>query len=140
MPACPYRKRGYWYFNRFEIGKEYPIYARKAGTLEAPEQLMLDVNVLAQGFEFYAVGAREVSPDNRILAYAEDNVGRRQWSIPLPRTSQPERRSPDRIVNVDSSIAWAADSRTVLYVEKHPETLLAVQGPRKHVIRHGSQG
>ena len=130
--SVPYRKRGFWYFTRYETGREYPIYARKAGTVEAPEQVMLDVNALAAGFAFFQVGASEVSPDNRLLAYAEDNVGRRQWTLRFKDLSTGT-TLPDRVVNVDASLAWSADSRTVFYVEKHPETLLGYK-VRKHTL------
>ena len=130
--TVPYRRRGYWYYTRYETGSEYPVHARKAGAQDAPEQVMLDVNVLATGFDFFQVGALEVSPDERMLAYAEDNVGRRQWSIRF-KDLLTGATLPDRIVNAGSDIAWAADSRTVFYMEKHPETLLAYK-VRKHLI------
>ena len=80
--TVPYRKRGYWYYTRFETGKEYPIYARKAGTLDAPEQVMLDAQRAGRGPRFLP-GRRdcESRPDNRLLAYAEDTVGRRQYTL-----------------------------------------------------------
>jgi oligopeptidase B len=130
--SVPYVKRGYWYFSRFETGKEYPIYARKAGTLQAAEQVMLDVNALAAGFAFFQVGAWEVSPDNRLLAYVEDNVGRRQWTLRFKDLATGA-TLPDRIANIDPALAWTADSRTVFYVEKHPETLLGYK-VRKHTL------
>ena len=130
--SVPYRKHGYWYYGRFDTGTEYPILARKAEALDAPEQVMLDVNVLARGFEFFRVGGIEVSPDNRYVAYVEDNVGRRQWSLRFKDLVSGTTLA-DRMTNVDSSIAWAADSRTVFYVEKHPETLLPYR-VRKHVL------
>lgn len=129
--TVPYAKRGYWYYSRYETGKEYPIHARKAGTLAA-EEVMLDVNALAKGFDFFQVGTLKVSPDNRILAYTEDNVGRRQWSIRFKDLSTGA-TLPDRIPNADGSVAWAADNRTVFYVEKHPETLLGYK-VRKHAL------
>ena len=79
--TVPYRLRGYWYYTRFETGKEYPVYARKAGTLDAPEQLMLDANAMAEGHGFFHIGATAIAPDNRLLAYAEDTVGRRQYVL-----------------------------------------------------------
>jgi oligopeptidase B len=136
--SVAYRKRGFWYFTRYETGNEYPIYARRAGTLRAPEQVMLDVNALAKGFAFFHVGTWEVSPDNRLLAYAEDNVGRRQWTLRFKdlSTGVP---LPDRIVNIDPALAWTADSRTVFYVEKHPETLLGYK-VRSHTIGTDPRG
>ncbi|MGH8130692.1 MAG: S9 family peptidase, partial [Steroidobacteraceae bacterium] len=130
--TVPYRLRGHWYYTRFETGKEYPIYARKPGTLEAPEQLMLDGNQLAEGHGFFQIGATAVAPNNRLLAYAEDTVGRRQFTIRLKDLATGE-TLPDRIANVDPYIAWAADSKSVLYLEKHPETLLGYR-VRRHVL------
>jgi oligopeptidase B len=130
--TVPYRKRGYWYYTRFETGKEYPIYARKAGTLDAPEQLMLDANQLAEGHGFYQVGAMAIAPDNRLLAYLDDNVGRRQFTLRFKDLATGE-VLPDRIENVDPNVAWTADSASVLYMEKHPETLLGYR-VRRHVL------
>ena len=130
--SVPCLHRGYWYSVRFETGGEYPIHSRRPDTPDAPEQLMLDVNVLARGFEFFQVGALRVSPDNRILAYAEDNVGRRRWTLRFKDLTTGA-TLPDRIPNAEADVAWAADSRTMFYVEKHPETLLGYK-VRKHVI------
>ena len=130
--SVPFRMRGYWYCTRYETGSEYPIHSRKAGSLAAPEQVMLDVNALAEGSAYFDVGAWEVSPDNRLLAYVEDNVGRRQWTLRIKDLATGE-TLPDRIPNIDPSLAWAADNRTVFYVEKHPETLLGCK-VRSHVI------
>jgi len=130
--TVPYRKRGHWYYTRFEIAKEYPIYARKAGSLDAPEQVMLDGNALATGHEFFQIGAMAVSLDNRLLAYVDDTVGRRQFTLRFKNLESGE-TLPDRIENVDPFIAWTADGRSVLYVEKHPETLLGYR-VRRHVL------
>jgi len=130
--SVPCRHRGYWYSVRYETGGEYPIHSRRPDTPDAPEQVTLDVNVLAKGFEFFQIGALNVSPDNRILAYAEDNVGRRRWTIRFKDLSTGA-TLPDRIANAEAGTAWAADSRTVFYVEKHPETLLGYK-VRSHVI------
>ena len=128
--TVPYRFRGYWYYTRFETGKEYPIFARKAGTLDAPEQLMLNANEMAEGHGFFQVGSTAIAPDNNLLAYAEDTVGRRQYTLRFKDLAT-GRTLPDHIENVDPSIAWTADSRSVLYLEKDPETLLA-----RRVLRH----
>jgi oligopeptidase B len=128
--TVPYRHRGYWYYTRFETGREYPVYARKAGALEAPEQVMLDANQLAEGHDFYQVGAIEVAPNNRLLAYVEDTVGRRQFTLRF-KDLETGATLPEAITNVDPYLAWTADSASVLYVEKDPETLLGYR-----VLRH----
>jgi oligopeptidase B len=130
--SVPYRLRGHWYYTRFETGKEYPIFARKAATLDAPEQVMLDANQLAEGHGFYSIGRTAIAPDNQMLAYVEDTVGRRQYTLRFKNLATGE-TLPDRIENVDPSIAWTGDSRSVLYLEKHPETLLAYR-VRRHVL------
>ncbi len=130
--TVPYRLRGHWYYTRYETGQEYPVYARKAGTLEAPEQVMLDVNRMAQGHGFFRVGSTVIAPDNNLLAFTEDSVGRRQYRLRIKNLATGE-LLPDRIENVDPYVAWTADSRSVLYLEKDPETLLA-RRVRRHVL------
>jgi len=130
--SVPYRKRGFWYYTRFESGKEYTIYARKAGNLEAAEQLMLNVNELAEGHEYYQLGALAMAPNDRLLAYAEDTVGRYQYRLRI-KDLETGAMLPDVIENADPTMAWTADSASVLYVEKHPETLLGYR-VRRHVL------
>ncbi len=130
--TVPYRLRGHWYYTRYETGQEYPVYARKAGTLEAPEQVMLDVNRMAEGHGFFQVGSTAIAPDNNLLAFTEDAVGRRQYVLRIKNLATGE-LLPDRIENVDAYIAWTADSRSLLYLEKDPETLLA-RRVRRHVL------
>lgn len=130
--SVPYRKRGYWYYSRYEAGQEYPVYARRRGTLEAPEEVMLDGNALAKGHDFYQVGALEVSPDDRYVAWAEDTVGRRQYTLRI-RDLRTGEILPDRIENTDGDIAWTADSASILYIEKDPQTLLGYR-VRRHVL------
>ena len=130
--SVPYRQRGWWYYRRYDTGQEYPIYARRKGSLKAPEQVMLDVPQLARGHEFYQVGQRAVSPDNQVLAYVEDTVGRWQYTLRFKNLATGQ-TLPDTVENVESSLAWAADSRTILYIEKDPVTLLGLR-VRKHVL------
>jgi oligopeptidase B len=130
--SVPYLYRGHWYYSRYETGDEYPVYARKPGSLDAPEQVMLDTDEIGRKHDFYEVGALEVSPDGRMLAYAEDTVGRRQFTLRFKDLAT-GRTLPDEIPNVESSVAWAADNRTVLYIEKDLQTLLGHK-VRKHVL------
>jgi oligopeptidase B len=130
--TVPYRKRGHWYYTRFETGKEYPVYARKAASLEAPEQVMLDGNAMAAGHDFFEIGAMAIAPDNRLLAYAEDTVGRRQYTLRFKDLAT-GRTLPDVIPNVEAAVAWTADNRSVLYIEKDPQTLLGNR-VRRHVL------
>ncbi len=122
--SVPVYDRGYWYYTRFEAGKDYPVYARRKGTLEAPEQVMLDGNQRALGQKFFIVGSLSVSPDGKLLAWTEDTVGRRQYSLKIKDLESGNIR-PDAITGVEANFVWAADNRTLLYVAKNPVTLLS---------------
>jgi oligopeptidase B len=130
--TVPVRKNGYWYYTRFEEGKEYPIHARRKGSATAPEQILLDGNALAAGHSFFQVGATEVTRDGRILAYSADVVGRRQYVLRFKNLETGETLA-DTIPNVSMSCAWANDGRTLLYVENDPVTLLGYR-VRKHLL------
>ena len=130
--TVPARHNGYWYYTRFESGHEYPIYARRRGTLAAPEEVLIDANQRAAGHDFYQVASLEVSPDSRLIAFTEDRVGRREYVVRFIDTLTGV-ELPDTIVNVEPDLAWADDNRTILYVEKDPRTLLGCR-VRKHVL------
>lgn len=130
--SVPYQYKDYWYYTRFEQGKEYPIHARRKGGMDAPEEIMLDLNVLADGKDFYQVGNWEVSPDQTLLAYVEDAVGRRQFTLRIKNLSTGE-TLPDAVPGLSASLAWAADGRTVFYVENDPVTLLTKR-VKAHVL------
>jgi oligopeptidase B len=136
--TVPYRKHGFWYHTRFEPGKEHPIYARRLSSLEAPEEILLDVNSLAAGHDYYRIGAIEVSPNGQWLAFCEDTVGRRQFTLRFKNLKGGVILT-GAIANVEPDLAWAADNRTVLYVEKDPETLLGLY-VKKHVLGEDPAG
>jgi oligopeptidase B len=131
--TVPYRKNGYWYNTRFEPGKEHPIFARRKTSLDAPEEILLDANLLAAGHDYYRIDALEVSPNGEWLAFCEDTVGRRQYTLRFKNLGSGE-ILPDAIPDVESDLAWANDNKTVLYVEKDPQTLLGLY-VKKHVLR-----
>ena len=130
--SVPYRERGWWYYSRFETGQDYPVYARRLGSMDAAEQVLLDVNTMAAGKDYFNVGDWEVSQDNRLLAWAEDDVGRRQYVIRVKDIETGEVLD-DVIRGVSANIVWADDNRTIFYVENDPETLLTVR-VKKHVL------
>ncbi len=130
--SVPYRERGYWDYTRFETGQDYPIHARRAGNMDAPEEILLDVNTMASGKEYFSVGDFEVSPDNRLLAWAEDAVGRRQYTIRFRNLDTGE-TYPDTISGVAANLVWADDNRTLFYIENDPDTLLTVR-VKRHVL------
>jgi oligopeptidase B len=130
--SVPYRMHGYWYHTRFAPGQEHPIFGRRKGSLEAPEDVMLDANVLAEGHDYYRIGAMEVSLDSEWLAFCEDTVGRRQYTLRFKNLRTGEILET-AIPDVESDLAWANDNRTILYVAKDPETLLGLY-VKKHVL------
>ena len=130
--SVPYRMHGYWYHTRFAPGQEHPIFGRRKGSLEAPEDVMLDANLLAVGHDYYRIGAMEISPDSEWLAFCEDTVGRRQYTLRFKNLRTGEILDT-AISDVESDLAWANDNRTVLYVAKDPETLLGLY-VKKHVL------
>lgn len=130
--SVPYRERGYWYYTRFETGQDYPIYARREGAMDAAEKVLLDVNEMAKGKDYFSVGDWAVSQDNRLLAWAEDAVGRRQYTVRVKDLGTGEIFS-DEITGVSPNLVWADDNRTLFYVENDPETLLTVR-VKKHVL------
>ncbi len=128
--SVPYKDNGYFYITRFEKGKEYPIYSRKKETLEADEAIMLDANELAEGYDYYAVGGRSVSPDNRLLAYGEDTLSRRIYTLRFKNLETGELLE-DQIPGTNGSAVWANDNQTVFYTLKDPTTLRSYR-----VMRH----
>ncbi|MCX7051745.1 MAG: S9 family peptidase, partial [Proteobacteria bacterium] len=121
--SVPQRRNGWWYYQRYETGKQYPILARRKGSLEAPEAIILDGNERAKGHDFYSVGNLEVSPDGRWAAIAEDTVGRRQYQIRI-KDLQTDEWLPTVLSDAEASLAWADDNATLLYIRKDPQTLL----------------
>ncbi len=122
--SVPVYEEGYWYFVRYEIGKQYPIYARKKGALDAPEEILLDGNELAKGHEFYKIGAYDVSRDGSRIAWAEDTVGRNQFVLKIKEIATGEILA-DTATNISGSLAWANDHRTLFYGGKDAVTLRA---------------
>ncbi len=120
--SVPYKDNGYYYITRFEEGQEYPIYARKRESLKAEEEIMLNVNKLAEGHNYYNINSRSVSPNNKLLAYGEDTVSRRLYTIKIKDLSSGELLE-DSIPNTSGKAVWANDNETIFYVLKDPDTL-----------------
>jgi oligopeptidase B len=122
----PYKLDDYYYYTRFEQGKEYPIHCRKKGSLEAAEEIMLDVNAMSKGHGFFAVAGREVCWNHDLLAFAVDTVGRRIYTIQFKNLTTGE-ILPDRIPAVTGNMAWANDNKTFFYAKQDPTTLRSFQ-------------
>ena len=121
--SVPYFDNGYYYYSRYESGKEYAIHCRKKDSLSGPEEIILDENILADGFDYFAVGGRRVSPDNKWLAYGVDTLSRRLYEIHFKNLETGEVLETT-IPNSSGSVAWANDNKTVFYTSKNEITLL----------------
>ena len=130
--SVPYRLRGHWYYTRFETGKDYPISARREGSMEAPEQVIFDQNAMAEGHNFFQIGNSVVSQDNRLVAWAQDTVGRRQYVLKVKDADSGEVFA-DEVPNIEPNLVWGDDNRTVYYIEKDPVTLLSKR-VKAHVL------
>lgn len=128
--SAPYFKNGYYYYTRYETGKEYPIYCRKKGSLDAAEEVLLNVNDMAKGHAYYHVMGLTVSPDNRLLAFGVDTVSRRKYVLHV-KELETGRLLPDTVPETTGEAAWASDNQTFFYTRKHPETLRA-----ERILRH----
>ena len=120
--SAPYKRGEFFYYTRYVEGSDYPIYARKKGALDAPEQVLLDVNELAGDAEYFAVNGFSVSPDDGVAAYAVDTVGRRHYDLYFLDIESGELLA-DKIVDTTGSFEWANDSKTILYGKQEPVTL-----------------
>ena len=120
--SVPYFLNDYWYIRRYEKGKDYPIFTRKHKTLDAAEEILLDVNELAKDLSYCQVSGLSVSPDNTKLTYGIDTLSRRIYTIKVKDLISGETHK-DEIHGVSSYAAWAADSETFFYTLKDKETL-----------------
>ncbi|MFW6123612.1 MAG: S9 family peptidase [Acidobacteriota bacterium] len=115
--SVPYLDNGYFYYSRYEEGDDYPIYARKKGSLDAEEEIMLDVQEMAKGHSFYSVTGLSVSPNNKYLSYGVDTVSRRKYTIHIKDLAT-EEIFEDEIPNTTGSAVWANDNKTLFYTTK----------------------
>jgi oligopeptidase B len=121
--SVPYFKNGYFYYSRYEPDKEYRIHCRKKGSLDSNEEIILDENILAEGYDYFAIGGRSISPDNKWLAYGVDTLSRRIYEIHIINLETGDLLNRT-IQNSSGSVAWANDNKTIFYTSKNEKTLL----------------
>ena len=120
--SVPYKYNGYWYIVKYETGKDYPIYIRKKDSLKNPDELLFDCNVMAQGHDYFKLVGLSVSPDNTMIAFGLDTVGRRNYTLQIKSLETDEIFS-DAILNTTGSATWANDNKTLFYTVKDEKTL-----------------
>jgi len=145
--SVPERDRGYWYYTRFETGKDYPIHARRADRtgLDAVsiqtannsgdfsgEEILLNVNQLAEGHDYYSASMVDISQDNQKLLWADDTNGRRQYTLRVTDLASGKRLT-DEIPGTNGDAVWADDGNTFYYIENDPDTLLSKR-VKKHTL------
>lgn len=130
--SVPFKDNDYYYYSRFEEGKEYPIYCRKNGSLEAKEEVLINVNDLAKGHDYYNLGDYSISSNNKIIAYSEDIVSRREYTIKI-REIYTDKVYSETIPKTSGEIVWANDNKSFFYGKKDLETLRDFQ-VYKHII------
>ena len=120
--SVPVYQDGYWYATRYSAGQEQPVFVRRKGSRDAPEEIVLDGNELARGHSFFAFGGRAISRDGQLVAWVDDTVGRRQYTLHV-KDLRTGKLLPDTASNVAEPVAWANDGRTLFYIGKDPTTL-----------------
>ncbi len=128
--SVPVFKRGYFYYTRQVTGKDYFIYCRKKENLEAKEEILLDVNAMAEGYTYFSAIGFSISPNNNLLAYGVDTLSRREYTIYIKNLVTGETLS-DAITGTEGGPIWANDNQTIFYTAKNPVTLLS-----EKIMRH----
>jgi len=135
--SVPYLDNGYYYYTRYEKDKQYPIYCRKKGDLKSDEEILIDVNIMSEGYEYFRVGDIEISPNDKIMAYSVDTLSRRIYTIYFMDLETREVHKKN-IKNTSGSITWANDSETVFYNLRNIETL-RTEKVMKHNLNSSSK-
>ena len=120
--SVPYLENGYYYYTRYEKGKQYPIYCRKKDNLDNPEEILIDANKMSEGHEYFRIGGIDISPDNKIMAYSVDTVSRRLYTVHF-KNLETGITSDQSISNTSGGVSWANDNKTVFYNQKNVNTL-----------------
>jgi len=120
--SVPYKYNGYWYITRYEKGRDYPIYLRKKGSLEADEELLFDCNEMAKGHQYFRLAGLSVSMDNERIAFGVDTVSRRKYTIQIKNLKTGE-IYPEKLQSTTGGSTWANDNKTLFYTRKNEQTL-----------------
>lgn len=123
--SVPYKLNGYWYLTEYQKGKEYPIHKRRKDSLDNTDEILFDVNKMAEGHSYYQLGGISMATNNQLVSFGVDNVSRRIYTIQIKDLSTGEILS-DKIENTTGGSVWAADNQTLFYTRKD-ETLRAYQ-------------
>ncbi len=135
--SVPYKLNGYYHYVKYDEGNEYPVYCRKKESLSNEEEIVLDVNKMAKGYEYYNVSGYTVSPDNKMIAFGVDTVSRRLYTIYFKNLETGEILEQS-IPSTNGAAYWGNDNQTVFYVKKDDETLRSYQVYRFNIRKANS--
>lgn len=130
--SVPFKSNGYFYITNYIKGGQYPIYSRKKENLKAKEEIIFDVNKMAEKHDYYALGSYKVSTNNKLVAFSVDTVSRRQYDIQI-KNLETGKIYPEVIKNTTGSVTWANDNKTLFYTHKDPKTLRSTK-ILKHIV------
>ncbi len=128
--SVPYLDNGYYYYTRYEKGKQYPIYCRKKENLSSKEEILINVNEMSKGYEYFRIGGIDISPNNKIMAYSIDTISRRLYTVHF-KNLETGKKNSYTIANTTGGVSWANDNKTLFYNLKNPNTLRT-----EKVMRH----
>jgi oligopeptidase B len=120
--SVPYIENGYYYYTRYEKGKEYPVYCRKKSSLEAPEEILLNVNEMAKGYSYFQLSNYSISKNNEYISYGVDTLSRRLYTVYF-KDLKTGKIIDVSIPNASGAVAWANDNKVVFYAVKNTKTL-----------------
>ena len=135
--SVPYKDNGYYYYTRYEQGKQYPIYCRKKDNLESKEEILIDANIMSEGHEYFRIGGIDISPNNKIMAYSVDTISRRLYTVYFKNLETGEQKS-SIIPNTSGGVSWANDNKTIFYNRKNLSTL-RTEKVMRHIIDSNSK-
>ncbi|MFO7703370.1 MAG: S9 family peptidase [Psychroflexus maritimus] len=124
--SVPYFLNGYWYQVKYQEGKDYPIYVRKKEKIEAAEEVIIDVNELAEGHEYFNLSGLSISPNNKYASFGVDRVGRRKYTLQV-KDLEVNEILPTKIELTTGGSVWANDNKTIFYTRKDDQTLRSNQ-------------
>jgi oligopeptidase B len=131
--SVPVKDGNYYYYSKYVEGGEYPVYCRKQGSLEGKEEILLDGNAMGKGKTYFNIGGYEIADNEQIMAFGVDTVSRRNYTLKF-KDLKTGKLLKDQIKNTEGgSYAWATDNKTIFYMVRDPQTLLASKAYR-HVL------
>jgi oligopeptidase B len=130
--SVPYKYNGYWYFTKYKKGKDYPIYIRRKNNISSKDEILFDCNELSKDHSYFNLVGISISPNNSLVSYAVDTIGRRNYTIKVKDLNS-KKNYDLNITNTTGNSTWANDNKSLYYTEKNKTTLRS-QYIKKHIL------